>query len=183
MVFGDAFNDYSVPFHLTTLEVDRMVERSLREGGLYLANNIDGGPNGHFFRAYVSTIQQAFPYVAVIPSMSEWRQADRTTFVVVASQQPLHLESLPSRYQPLSESELQEYMALEPYRILADDHVPVDNLMAPVVEDSFSFSYLTPEMMDQIMVRLVAVGAVLVVALLGVIIWRVRRRWARAVPH
>ena len=46
MVFGDAFNDCAVPFHLTTLEFDRLVDRALRDDGPDLVNIIDGGGTG-----------------------------------------------------------------------------------------------------------------------------------------
>lgn len=176
VVFGDAFNDYSVPFHLTTREFDQLVDRSLRSGGLYLANIIDGGPHGHFFRAYVRTLQSVFAHVAVIPSMTDWQKASRTTFVIIASQEPLELEHLSAEFQPLSAEELESYLAQESVRLLTDDYVPVDNLMAPVVEDSFSFAYLTPEMTQLIMVRLIVIGAAIVLLVVGLIVWRLRRR-------
>ena len=173
MIFGDAFNDYSVPYHLTTLEFARLVDRALRDDGLYVANIVDGGPHGHFFRAYVRTLQQAFRYVTVIPSVSDWREAVRTTFVVVASQRPHDLPNLLTDYVPLSEEGLRSYLELEPPLILTDDHAPVENLMAPVVEGSFSALSLEPDIVDRIRVRVVAVATACVVGLLGFIGWRV----------
>lgn len=142
LVFGDAFNDYSVPFHLTTREFDQMVDRLLREDGLYVVNIIDGGKRGHFLRAYVRTLQQVFAHVAVIPSSRDWRDASRMTFVLVASQRPVDLSelSIPSgpttESQVLSAEDLQTYLDQEPPLILTDEFVPVDNLLAPVFEDS-----------------------------------------------
>lgn len=136
LIFGDAFNDYSVPYHLTTLEFGQLVDRLLRDDGLYVVNIVDGGRRGHFMRAYVRTLKQVFRHVAVIPAGEDWRELARTTFVVVASQRPLELESLDLEDRPLSEEELAEYLALDPPLILTDDHVPVDNLLAPVFEDS-----------------------------------------------
>jgi len=136
LVFGDAFNDYSVPFHLTTLEFGQMVGRLLRDDGLYVVNIIDGGPRGHFLRAYVRTLQQVFPYLAVIPHGSDWRESVRMTFVIVAGRQPLDLSRLPADRPALSPAELQAYLDLEPALILTDDYVPVDNLLAPVFQDS-----------------------------------------------
>jgi len=136
LIFGDAFNDYSVPYHLTTLEFGHLVDSLLRDDGLYVVNIVDGGPRGHFMRAYVRTLQQVFRNVAVIPSGSDWRSLSRTTFVIVASQAPLELENLELEDSPLSAEKLAEYMALDPPLILTDEHVPVDNLLAPVFEDS-----------------------------------------------
>lgn len=136
LIFGDAFNDYSVPFHLTTLEFDQMIDSLLREDGIYLANIIDGGQRGHFMRAFVRTLQQVFAYVEVIPTIEGWRDAARTTFVIAASQAPIDLSRLNPLYKPLSKEELDEYLQMEPPLILTDDYVPVDNLLAPVFDDS-----------------------------------------------
>jgi len=136
LIFGDAFNDYSVPYHLTTLEFARLVDKLLRPDGLYMANIIDGGKHGHFMRAYVRTLREVFPYVEVIPSVETWRSTFRTTFVVVASHQPINLSKLANNLRPLSSSELQEYLDLEAPMILTDDYVPVDNILAPVYIDS-----------------------------------------------
>lgn len=44
-VYGDAFNDFSVPWHLTTLEFNRKVQSLLNpEAGVYLINVIDAWP-------------------------------------------------------------------------------------------------------------------------------------------
>ena len=48
-VFGDAFNDFSVPYHLTTREFDELLGSHLRPDGVYLMNVIDGG-NHDFLR-------------------------------------------------------------------------------------------------------------------------------------
>jgi spermidine synthase len=136
LIFGDAFNDYSVPFHLTTLEFDQMVAGLLREDGLYVVNIIDGGPRGHFLRAYVRTLQQVFPYVSVVPHGADWRESVRMTFVIVAGRQPLDLSRLPADRPVLSPAELRAYMDIEPPVILTDNYVPVDNLLAGVFQDS-----------------------------------------------
>ena len=179
VVFGDAFNDYSVPYHLTTLEFDQLVARALREDGLYLANIIDGGKRGHFLRAFVHTVRRAMPYVAVIPSMEGWQTSTRNTFVIVGSRQPLDLSYLPAEYQPVPEEELEAYLALEDPLVLTDDYVPVDNLLAPVVSDSAAGFVLEGEIAHRVRVRLIAVGAFLLACLIGGIILLVAKRRRR----
>jgi len=176
VVFGDAFNDYAVPFHLTTLEFDRLVDRALRDDGLYLVNIIDGGRHGRFLRAFVRTLQQVFAHVAVIPSSATWRDSARSTFVLAASQRALDLSHLPEGSPPLSDEELSRYLALEPPLTLTDMHVPVDNLMAPVVEDSFFAATLDPDISAQVTERVWAVGLGALVALLAAIGWLIYRR-------
>jgi spermidine synthase len=137
LIFGDAFNDYSVPFHLTTLEFTRQLAAMLRAHGLYIANIVESGRYGHFLRAYTRTLLQVFRYVQVIPTNPAWRTVPHSTFVIVASQEAYDLSQLPEVYQPLPQAELDTFLALEPTLILTDDYVPVDNLMAPLVEGTW----------------------------------------------
>lgn len=176
IIFGDAFNDYSVPFHLTTLEFAHIVDDLLRDDGLYLVNIIDGGPRGNFMRAYVRTLQQVFAHVAVTPSTDRWRETLRTTYVIAASQRPLELDHLRPEHRPLPPEELEAYLSLEPPRILTDDHVPVDNLMAPVVEDSFFPLSLEDDIVSLIATRALVIGAALLLAASAIVVWAVRRR-------
>ncbi len=136
IVFGDAFNDFSVPYHLTTLEFARLVDRAMRADGLYIVNIIDGGQRGQFLRSFVNTLNEVWEYTAVIPSMTSWRETVRSTFVIVASHEPLDLSGVPGSTPPLAEDEVAEYLAMEPAVILTDDYVPVDNYLAGVFSDS-----------------------------------------------
>jgi len=56
-IYGDAFNDFSVPYHLTTKEFNDGVNRLLKPGGVYLINIIDIYREGlgRFLGAYVAT--------------------------------------------------------------------------------------------------------------------------------
>ncbi len=177
VVFGDAFNDYSVPYHLTTLEFSQLIDAVLTEDGIYMANIIDSGPSGAFFRAYVATQQAVFEHIAVIPSTNNWRESARSTFVVAASHRPIDTSRLPSPFHPLTPEELAEYMDAAPPIVLTDDYVPVDNLMVPVVEASFMGAALEPEMAAQVRHQIaLAGGAILGIALVGMGGWRLLRR-------
>lgn len=178
VVFGDAFNDYSVPYHLTTLEFAQLVDRALRADGLYLANIIDGGPHGHFFRAFVGTLERVFEYVVVIPSTEGWQDAVHTTFVVLASHRPIDLSALSDEYAPLSQEALQDYMQHKPSVILTDDYVPVDNLMAPVVDASFRSTAVDESIQRNIVDRIFAVSnaGLIIIAVVGGGLWLRRRQ-------
>jgi spermidine synthase len=139
LVIGDAFNDYSVPYHLTTLEFNEAIADMLTDDGLYVVNLVDGFRRGHFLRAYVRTMQRTFDHVAVIPVAEGWEDTVRTTFVIAASQVSLDLSGVPDTdYTPWSEEQLADFLAAEPPLVLSDDYVPVDNLLAPVYQDSES---------------------------------------------
>lgn len=180
VVFGDAFDDYSVPYHLTTLEFTQLVDSVLKGDGVYMANIIDSGLSGSFLRAFVATQREVFEHVMVIPSMSGWEQSTRSTFVVVGSHYPIVTSQLMSPFRALSQDELAEYMNAEPYIVLTDDFVPVDNLMAPVVQASFENTALDPEVAARVRERMAVMGGVgLGIAALGIGGWRLIQRHSR----
>ena len=41
LIFGDAFNDFSVPWHLTTREFNEKLKKMLTPNGVYMINIID----------------------------------------------------------------------------------------------------------------------------------------------
>jgi spermidine synthase len=135
LIIGDAFNDYSVPYHLTTLEFDRQVAAHLTEDGLYVVNIIDGR-QGDFLRAYVNTLQQVFTYIYVSPVVAKLGELHRQTYVIVATNRelPIHQAdtSSPLDERFVSLDELSAYLQQGQRLTLTDDYVPVDNLLAPV---------------------------------------------------
>jgi spermidine synthase len=141
---GDAFNDFSVPYHLTTKEFNDRVRAWLADDGLYMVNIIDG-PRGDFLRAYVYTIRQTFQHVYLAPTLESWRQAPRSTFVIIATDTPLDLaafESIDARdgtahlaRRVLDEQEVDALLAGGELVTLTDQYAPVDQMLAPVFRD------------------------------------------------
>ncbi|MEZ4767073.1 MAG: fused MFS/spermidine synthase [Caldilineales bacterium] len=140
LIMGDAFNDYSVPYHLTTREFDELVQGWLAPGGLYMVNIIDG-PRGDFLRAFVTTMQQVFPHVYVAPTIDNWRGSPRSTFVLIGTDEPLDAERLAGidagdglallARQLLDADELAALLAEGPAITLTDQFAPVDQMLAP----------------------------------------------------
>lgn len=132
-VLGDAFNDYSVPFHLTTEEFTQLVYDHLTDDGMYLANIIDTNTAG-FLSAYARTINQVFPYVYIIPNIPAWKTNTRSTFVIVGSKRPLddYYAALGPAGQWMPRAEYEALLRDTPQTILTDNYVPTDNLLAPV---------------------------------------------------
>ncbi len=138
LIVGDAFNDFSVPYHLTTLEFDRKVATHLTEQGIYMVNIIDGR-QGDFLRAYTRTLQEVFPYIYVSAGGSQLGSSSRQTLVIVASRRELAIHAgtpSPLDEQFLTGVDWQAYLSRGPAVLLTDDYVPVDNLLAPVFADS-----------------------------------------------
>jgi spermidine synthase len=135
VIIGDAFNDFSVPYHLTTRGFNDRVHAWLDPQGIYVVNVIDGS-YGRFIRAYVHTLQQTFDHVYVAPSTSAWRRASRTTWVVVGSRAPLDQDAFGPdslwHQQRLSASEVDELLAEGDPVLLTDRYAPVEQMLAPV---------------------------------------------------
>jgi spermidine synthase len=132
VVLGDAFNSYEVPYQLTTREFDRLVANHLKPAGIFMENVIDG-VHFDFLRSEIRTLRQVFPYVGLIatPGMLPPQNSARETFVIVAAKAPPA-----ARLPTVSAARLDAFMASGRSVLLTDDHVPVDELLAPVFAQS-----------------------------------------------
>jgi spermidine synthase len=157
IIFGDAFNDYSIPFHLTTREFAQKLRSHLQPDGIYALNVIDSAANGRVLASFVNTLEGVFAHVEIAPLQAAWRVAGRNTFVVLASDKPIDRDqwhvaatiAYESRMSPpavtpqdeveyiLNAQEKKEFMDGHKRLTLTDDYVPIDNLIAPVFRDSF----------------------------------------------
>ncbi|MXY21073.1 MAG: hypothetical protein F4Y49_07025 [Dehalococcoidia bacterium] len=145
-IVGDAFNDVSVPYHLTTLEFNEMVYGLLAEDGVYAINIVDKMHSGRFLRSVVATLQQTFPYVYVMRDNTSWESDDRYTFVVTASRRPIEVQELASANRDLDrgaivthfmpDAEFARWLDGGRFSILTDDFVPVDGMLAPLYLES-----------------------------------------------
>lgn len=132
-VFGDAFSDLSVPFHLTTLEFLQDVDRVLDDGGVYLMNLVDAPDSAQFLGAVVETASEVFPFVRVVSFVDDTGPS-RTTFVVVAAKRDLDLSALPDQVRRRHGLRARvETPDVYPGILLTDDYAPVENLMQSVV--------------------------------------------------
>lgn len=142
LIFGDAFNDLSVPYHLTTREFDALVHQALRPGGYYMANVIDNYRSGQFVKAFLRTLHEVFPYVSLVSNDRAWDLDAQNTYVVVGSDRPFDEVDFTERLeqtdrgfpttQRLAPDRLARDLAAGPQIVLTDDYAPVDNLIAPL---------------------------------------------------
>lgn len=142
LILGDAFNDFSVPYHLTTKEFNERVRAWLVDDGLYIVNIIDG-VRGDFLRAYVYTLRQTFEHVYLAPVIDAWQASPRTTFVIIATDTPLELSAFKTiggnddvpllAGQILSEAQVDTLLAEGSTVLLTDRYAPVDQMLAPVI--------------------------------------------------
>ncbi|HEY7060265.1 MAG TPA: fused MFS/spermidine synthase [Chloroflexota bacterium] len=128
VVFGDAFNDLSIPYHLTTREFAAKLARLVAPGGAYLANIIDDPVRGEFMRAYAQTLNTAFPHIAVVSTAASRDLGGLSTYVLAASATPLD----PAEVPLMPPERVAAWLAAGRPLVLSDDYAPVDNLMAPM---------------------------------------------------
>lgn len=140
IIYGDAFNDLSIPYHLTTVEFDRLIAERLKDEGIYLANVIDKYEGGEFMKAYANSLKQVFPYVYLLAQGEAWRWSSPNTYVVMASRQPFDYARFKANVaregQPLTQvlpdDVFAAYLKTGRALTLTDDFVPVDQLVAPL---------------------------------------------------
>jgi spermidine synthase len=149
-IFGDAFNDLSIPYHLTTKEFAMQLKSLLKPDGILLANVIDSFKKGAFMPSYIRTLEEVFGKgnVHLMTLSSDYEKIGISTCVVVASPQKLNMDDfvravkgkggeITSHVMP--QDQLQEYLKERYSVILTDDYVPVDNLIAPIFEERFGY--------------------------------------------
>ncbi len=142
-IYEDAFSDYSVPYQLVTKEFNDKIFKILTDDGVYMINMIDVFDSGLFLGAYVSTLEETFPYVYAVTEAGAPKDI-RVTFSIFASKCELDLPAFIRQYQKnleiwcLSASDMDMVKQKAGEVVLTDDYVPVENLLAPVVRQSAS---------------------------------------------
>ena len=145
LIIGDAFNDLSIPYHLTTLEFDRSIKQLLKPDGFYLALVIDKLRDGKFIPAYTSTVLRVWPGVQVLSDAEPWQSADASTYVVAAGDSPISPSRLAGVHGQAGNGQIathimpgnlmHDWLDQAAAPVLTDDYAPVDNLIAPVFAD------------------------------------------------
>lgn len=141
-IFGDAFNDLTVPYHLTTKEFSELIRGLLKPDGLYVINIIDNFSRGLFWPSYVRTLQEVFGRRNVcLVAEDDFSKMGVSTMVVVAgpAEHPWEVfaRETNERCFVLKPEDLNRRLENRFSVMLTDDYVPVDNLLAPVFEERF----------------------------------------------
>ncbi len=152
LVYADAFNDYSIPYHLTTVEFLESVRQVLAPGGIYAFNTIDDFRRGRMLASFIRTVSEVFPHVAVQPMGQDWRDAGRNTYMIFASEEPIDrfgwgvaadeafADHLTAPYPlPVTDAKflmdgqaMADQLADRKPILLTDNYAPVDSLTAPL---------------------------------------------------
>ncbi|HKB80372.1 MAG TPA: fused MFS/spermidine synthase [Thermoanaerobaculia bacterium] len=145
-IFCDAFNDLSIPFHLTTREFNARLTKLLEPRGFVAANVIDNYQRGEFLPAYANTIRSVFgpQNVALLGEWPATLVDMQGTFVVVASPDTNELRTFLRRPVPptttlIGPRSLSDYLRPRHPLLLTDDYAPVDNLLAKLFEQRYRY--------------------------------------------
>lgn len=154
LVFGDAFNDFSVPFHLTTVEFHQLLKSRMSPDGVYALNIIDDARYGDFLAAMVRTLREVWSNVYVAPQ-ADVIQPGRNTIVLIATDTPIDQvawyntvspsaieknatdETRQTQVRLIDPSRITELLEREKAPALRDDYVPTDRYLAPVFSDAY----------------------------------------------
>jgi spermidine synthase len=148
-IFMDAFNDLSIPYHLTTQEFSLQLKGLLKPDGLFIANIIDNFTKGAFLPSYTRTLEQVFGegkvHLLTLSPSEEYIGLINT--IVVASPRSLDMDDLVKAVKTsgmgemlshvMPQDRLRQYLKERSPVILTDDYVPVDNLIAPAFEEAY----------------------------------------------
>jgi MFS family permease len=134
LVIGDAFAGPAVPWHLTTGEFVRDVQRVLRPGGIYAVNIIDYPPL-HLARAQLATFARVFEHVAIWGPASRARGESGGNVILLASDASFPVEALAAADDDRAGNAV---LSADPAligdfiagaEILTDDFAPADQLL------------------------------------------------------
>ncbi len=152
VIFTDAYNDLSIPYHLTTKEFVAQLKSIMTPQGILMSNIIDNFQKGSFLPSYIKTLQEVFGErnVYLMSVSPDFENLRISTFIVMASVQPLDMAAfdawLKTHFRQEAKSaivsaELMHKMLTNRYSIvIRDDYAPVDNLIAPVFEERFGYN-------------------------------------------
>jgi spermidine synthase len=138
IVYGDAFNDLSVPYHLTTVEFDRIIYKRLKSDGVYMINVIDRYEGGDFMKAFMNALREVFPHVYLTSQGKAWQGPRSNTYILLATKTAFDQVDFARvvakdgvvRTDFAPSDVLDPYLASEPRVLLTDDYAPVDQLVA-----------------------------------------------------
>lgn len=151
LIFTDAFNDLSIPYHLTTKEFVEELKSILSPNGIIMSNVIDNFQKGAFLPSFMKTLSAVFGEnnVHLISVHPDFANLKISTFIVIAHNGTLDIkafddwlkEKLGSQAKSalVSKELTKVFLERKDAIVIRDDYAPVDNLIAPVFEERFGY--------------------------------------------
>jgi spermidine synthase len=151
LVFTDAYNDISIPYHLTTREFVEEIKNIMNPNAILMSNIIDNFQKGAFLPSYVKTLREVFGQknVYLISVNPDFDKIGISTFIVLASNGNIDIRAfdryLKSELGPHTTSAIVPEDRMEGFVkknaiTITDDYAPIDNLVAPIFEARFGYN-------------------------------------------
>jgi spermidine synthase len=152
LIFTDAYNDLSIPYHLTTKEFAAQLKSILNPDGIIMSNIIDNFQAGAFLPSYIRTLREVFgPKNVYLLSVSPNFENTRiSTFIVIAGNGNLDIKDFNAHVKSnlrgnstsvvVPDHLMDEFMTKRSAITILDDYAPVDNLIAPIFEERFGYN-------------------------------------------
>ena len=95
LIFADAFNDLSIPYHLTTKEFAGQLRDILAPKGVLMSNVIDNVQKGAFLPSFMKTLAAVFgeDNVRLISMNPDFSNLRISTFIVIAHKGTLDIQA------------------------------------------------------------------------------------------
>lgn len=151
LIFTDAFNDLSIPYHLTTKEFIEELKTILTPSGILMSNVIDNFQKGAFLPSYMKTLTTVFGEnnVHLISVHPDFANLKISTFIVIAHNGNLNIRAFDdwlkhklgsqAKSALVSPEMTKAFLDKTQAIVICDDYAPVDNLIAPVFEERFGY--------------------------------------------
>lgn len=152
VLFIDAYNDLSIPYHLTTREFAESLKGILKKDGILLTNIIDNFQRGSFLPSTIRTLREVFgeKNVHLISISPQFDRIGSATFIVMAGRDELNISDFETYLKRgigngaisaiVPERVVNDFLKRTYSVVLRDDYAPVDNLIAPVFEERFGYN-------------------------------------------
>jgi spermidine synthase len=134
VIVGDAYSGASVPWHLTTIEFTREIDRVLAPEGIYVMNVIDYG-DLDFIASEAATLEKVFPEVALFAPRSYFAGESGGNFILAASHDPIDVAAVENAIAErggieigIEDDRLANFIG--DAMILTDDFAPVDQMLS-----------------------------------------------------
>ena len=151
VVYIDAYNDLSIPYHLTTKEFAQQIRDIMNPGGILLTNIIDSFQEGSFMPSYIRTLREVFgkDNVHLVSINPDFKETGISTFIVMTGKGKMDIKAFASFLDKrlsgkgtskiVPEALVNEYVSRNYSVLLTDNYAPVDNLIAPIFEKRFGY--------------------------------------------
>jgi spermidine synthase len=152
LIFTDAYNDLSIPYHLTTKEFAQQLKDVMTPQGILMSNIIDNFQKGAFLPSYIRTLREVFgeKNVYLLSVSPDFKNTRISTFIVIAGKGPIDIKDFDAhvklnlkgeaRSAVVPEDLMEEFMKNRYSIVIRDDYAPIDNLIAPIFEERFGYN-------------------------------------------